>query len=141
MVPVGSAGWAQLALAAPSRNAPVEESDVRSFMETDGSGPRSRLLVAGLAGLDRLTSAKVDELSGDLGFDLSRQTAWTRAIARAGERDNAALVTMLAGLGMQGSSWSKMDHIEPGWLLDGVRRLQDRPRSQVGSVWAQDGPK
>ncbi len=108
VVPVGSDGWAQLALAAPSRGAPVGESDIRSFMENDGSGQRSRLLVAGLAGLDRMAPAKMNELSGDLGFDLSRQTAWTRAIARAGERDNAALVTMLAGLGMQGSSWAKM---------------------------------
>ena len=108
VVPVGSSGWAQLALAAPGRGAPVEESGVRSFMENDADGLRSRLLVAGLAGLDRMTSANAEELSGDMGFDLSRQTAWTRAIARAGERRNAALVTMLAGLGMQGSSWSKM---------------------------------
>ncbi|QNE06158.1 hypothetical protein [Croceicoccus marinus] len=108
VVPVGSSGWAQLALAAPGRGAPVEESGVRSFMENDGDGLRSRLLVAGLAGLDRMSAANAQELSGDMGFDLSRQTAWTRAIARAGERRNAALVTMLAGLGMQGSSWSKM---------------------------------
>ncbi|ARU16417.1 hypothetical protein [Croceicoccus marinus] len=108
VVPVGSSGWAQLALAAPGRGTPVEESGVRSFMENDGDGLRSRLLVAGLAGLDRMTQANAEELSGDMGFDLSRQTAWTRAIARAGERRNAALVTMLAGLGMQGSSWSKM---------------------------------
>lgn len=108
VVQVGSHGWAQLVLAVPTRNAPVEEGSVRSFMENDGEGLRSRFLVAGLAGLGRMTPANVDELSGDLGFDLSRQTAWTRAIARAGERGNPVLVTMLAGLGMQGSSWSKM---------------------------------
>lgn len=108
VVPVGSHGWAQLALAAPSRNAPVEESAIRSFMDEYGNDDRTRFLVAGLAGLGRITSGNAMELSGELDFDLSRQTAWTRAIARAGERRNPVLVTMLAGLGMQGQGWSKM---------------------------------
>ena len=43
-----------------------------------------------------------------MSFDLGKQTRWTRAIARAGEVNNPALVAMLAGLGMQGSDWSQM---------------------------------
>ncbi len=120
-VPVGSEGWALLALAAPSRNAPVAEGDIRSFMDNDGTGPRSRMLVAGLAGLGRMTPANVDELSGDMNLGLSRQTAWTRAIAQAGERRNPALVTMLAALGMQGSSWAKMTPLHLYHIVSALR--------------------
>jgi len=69
---------------------------------------KSAFLVAGLAGIGRLTEGDASALAGDLGVDLARKTRWTTAIARAAEVGNPALVAMLAGLGMQGNSWSQM---------------------------------
>ena len=43
-----------------------------------------------------------------MSLGLSRQTRWTRMISRAAEVGNPALVALLAGLGMQGNSWSQM---------------------------------
>lgn len=109
VAPEGSFGWALIALSAPNITA-VGQSPVESFMGSDGSeGQRkSAFLVAGLAGIGRLSEGDAGALAGDLGVDLARKTRWTAAIARAAEVGNPALVAMLAGLGMQGNSWSQM---------------------------------
>jgi hypothetical protein len=106
----GSEGWALLALAQPTRQAPVRAGAVESFMSNDGSAARrkSRFLVAGLAGLGRLDSGAANSLAGQLGVDLGRESAWSRKIDLAGELGNPALVALLAGLGMQGASWEGM---------------------------------
>ena len=105
----GSLGWALIALAAPNVDN-VGQGSVESFAGSDSSeGQRkSAFLVAGLAGIGRLSEGDAGALAGDLGFDLARKTRWTGAISRAAEVGNPALVAMLAGLGMQGTSWSQM---------------------------------
>lgn len=105
----GSLGWALLALAAP-RGGEVGQGEVDGFIGNDESeGQRkSAFLVAGLAGLGRIGEGDADALASGLSFDLDRQTRWSRAIARAADVGNPALVVLLAGLGMQGSDWSQM---------------------------------
>lgn len=105
----GSLGWALIALGAPNIEA-VGQSPVESFIGSDASDGqrRSAFLVAGLAGIGRLSEGDAGALAGDLGFDLARQTRWSTAISRAAEVGNPALVALLAGLGMQGNSWSQM---------------------------------
>ena len=109
VVPEGSLGWALIALSSPSAGV-VGQGGVQSFMgDDDSEGSRkSAFLVAGLAGIGRLSVDDASSLGGDVGVDLSRQTRWTRAIARAAEVGNPVLVSLLAGLGMQGASWSQM---------------------------------
>ena len=109
VVEEGSLGWALLALANPGANS-VGQGAVGSFIGNDESAGsrKSTFLVAGLAGLGRLSEAEASALAGNLGVDLARQTRWSRAIARAAEVGNPALVVFLAGLGMQGDSWSQM---------------------------------
>lgn len=108
--PVGSAGWAQLMVAAPTRAAPVSASALRSFHDDDKStaASRSRFLLAGLAGLGRVDPGTIKSFSDAVGVNLQRQTRWTRLIDGAAKVNNPALVAMLAGLGMQGDSWDKM---------------------------------
>ncbi len=110
VLPQGSGGWALLALAQPSRNTPVDAGAVSSFIGNDVSEEqrKSQFLVAGLAGLGRLDGGDVNDLVGDVGIDLARDTKWSRAISKAADVNNPALVAMLAGLGMQGDSWNKM---------------------------------
>jgi len=105
----GSMGWALIALAAPNASA-VGQGPVETFMGDDNSEERrkSAFLVAGLAGLGRLSESDAGALAGDLDVDLARKTRWTSAISRAADVGNPALVVMLAGLGMQGTSWKQM---------------------------------
>ncbi|MBI1402737.1 MAG: hypothetical protein GC147_05950 [Porphyrobacter sp.] len=109
VVEEGSLGWALVALAAP-RGGNVGQGAVDAFRDDDASAGKrkSAFLVAGLAGLGRLSSGDAAELAQKAGFDLARQTRWTRAMSRAAEVGNPALVALLAGLGMQGSRWEQM---------------------------------
>ena len=106
----GSLAWGQLALAAPSRSAPVDNSALSSFYGNDQSDSyrKSRFLIAGLAGLGRVDASTAGTFSDKLGIDLGRQTKWSRLIDQAADVNNRELVVLLAGLGMQGSGWDKM---------------------------------
>lgn len=109
-VQVGSHGWGLLMLGSPALSEQVSEAAARRFLDEDDSRnhKRSRMFVAGLAGLNRIGPGKARELAADLEFDLGRETRWTRAIERAADRGNDVLVSYLVGLGMQGSSWQQM---------------------------------
>ncbi len=106
----GSQGWALLALAAPTRSSPVSKGALQSFQSGDDSEEyrKSAFLLAGLAGLGRVDAETTRDMSEQLGVDFSQQTRWTAAIDSAADANNAAMVAVLAGLGMQGESWAKM---------------------------------
>lgn len=110
VVSEGSPAWGMLVLAQPVRSSQVSASAVSSFIDDDESeGQRkSRFLVAGLAGLGRLDLNAANSLAGDLDVNLTRPTRWSRMIDKAAEVNNPALVSLLAGLGMQGDGWDKM---------------------------------
>lgn len=109
VVPVGSSAWALIAL---SRSAGQRETGgaVGDFLSEDASPEqrKSRMLIAGLAALDRTSPGAVNEYSDELGIDLQRRSRWTQAISAAAASRNQALVVLLAGLGMQGESWRQM---------------------------------
>jgi len=107
---VGSESWALLALAAPSRSTPVESGAIESFYDSDKSEDtrKSRFLLAGLAGLGRVSPETVASLSDKMEVKLGGQTIWTRLIDQSAQVNNSALVALLAGVGMQGSGWDKM---------------------------------
>jgi hypothetical protein len=110
VVDEGSQGWALLALAQERRQGTVSAGAVDSFIDNDSSADqrKSQFLVAGLAGLGRLDQGAANSLAGQLGVNLSRESNWSRMITKAAEVNNPAMVSLLAGLGMQGSSWDKM---------------------------------
>lgn len=124
VAPEGSLGWALIALSA-SNITSVGQSPVSSFMGSDASeGQRkSAFLVAGLAGTGRLSESEAGALAGDLGVDLARKTRWTSAISRAAEVGNPALVTLLAGLGMQGTSWEQMTPLHLYHITSALTRV------------------
>lgn len=109
VVEEGSVGWALIALSDP-RVSEVAQGAVESFISADTSEKtrKSAFLVAGLAGLGRLDADDAATIASDNGFDLSRRTRWISAIGRAAQVGNPAMVVLLAGLGMQGNSWSQM---------------------------------
>lgn len=121
----GSEGWALLALARPGDAVEVSGGDVGDFIDDDQSAGqrKSRMLVAGLAGLGRLDGGAAASLSADLGISLNAQTRWTRMIDRAAQVDNRALVALLAGLGMQGDSWDRMTARHLYHIVAGLKRV------------------
>jgi hypothetical protein len=124
VVEEGSLGWALIILSAPRASA-VGQGAVESFIgDDDSEGSRkSAFLVAGLAGLGRIEAGDAATLAGDLGFDLARETRWSRAISRAAEVNNPALVALLAGLGMQGTSWKAMTPLHLYHITAALRRV------------------
>lgn len=106
----GSEGWAQLALAAPGVSTMANTDAVSDFIGADDSENqfRSRLLLAGLAGLGRIDRNDLASFGKETGLDIASESRWSQAISRAADVENAALVALLAGLGMQGDDWSKM---------------------------------
>ena len=107
---VGSEAWALLALAAPSRAGMVEKDALSGFRGYDksASSRKTGFLLAGLAGLDRVSPQVARAFANDLGIDLARESHWSRLIAQSADVNNAALVMLLAGVGMQGESWDRM---------------------------------
>ncbi len=110
VVPGGSLGWALIVLSQAERGVPASTDDLSEFVSSDASAQqrKSQFLIAGLAGLGRISSADRSAYEDELSLDLGRQSKWTRMISRAGEVENQTLVSLLAGLGMQGESWAQM---------------------------------
>ncbi|MEZ5737907.1 MAG: hypothetical protein R3E09_19265 [Novosphingobium sp.] len=122
---VGSESWGLLVLAAPSRSTEVETDALDSFIDGDRSEERrkSAFLVAGLAGLGRISEGARGNLARRLEIDLGSQTRWTRMIDKAAEVRNPGLVALLAGLGMQGEDWSKMTPRYLYHIVSALRRV------------------
>ena len=102
--------WGILTAASTSSNARASDGQMNGFLDNDDSAERlrSRMLLAGLAGLGRMSDSTQREYEGKLGVELDRQTRWTRAIDAAARGGNQGLVVLLAGLGMQGDDWGQM---------------------------------
>lgn len=120
----GSLGWALLVLANP-QPVKVSDGDIDSFAgdDTSDKARKSQMLVAGLAGLDRMDQDSVGEYSGDMGLNLAAPTNWTRMIDKAAAVNNRALVVYLAGLGMQGSDWDAMTARHLYHIVSALKRV------------------
>jgi len=96
--------WAMLALGAPTTaGLDMSGSRLGSFISRD-EGPskqRSALLVAGLAGLGRISTSAAGQLSQRHGLRLGGRSEWTRTIDGASTRGQAGTVALLAAVGLQ----------------------------------------
>ena len=110
MVDGGSLAWGILAAGVPQFDGTVSGGDLSDFFDNDPSArqAKSRLLVAGLAGLGRIDASDASDYSEEMSLGLGRESTWSRAITRAAQVGNPGLVAVLAGLGMQGSGWERM---------------------------------
>lgn len=94
--------WTMLALAAPNI-ADVGTSRITSFIKRDTSRDHSRsaLLVAGLAGLGRITTDTANSLNQRYGLGLGHVTSWTNAVDAAAGRGEGGTVLVLTGTAFQ----------------------------------------
>lgn len=120
----GSLSWGLLALADPGASQ-ASITGVDGFLSDDESAEsrKSAFLIAGLGGLGRLPGDDVSGYGAQVGVDFNRQTRWTRMIERAAEVDNKAMVALLAGLGMQGESWSQMTPVHLYHLVSAMNKV------------------
>lgn len=100
----GSRTWGILAVGNPQALGGTTASVVDDFASEDDSKgqQRSKLLLAGLAGLERISAEDQASAASQLGVDFAKQTRWTRAITEAAARKEPAMVALLAAIGMQG---------------------------------------
>lgn len=121
-ISVGSRAWGVLAVGSPRPLNGVSAGNIGNFAGSDDSEDslRSKFLVAGLAGLDRIDQSQAASAASDLDLNLGKQTRWTRAIDDAAARGEPGMVALLAATGMQGD-WSKLP---PYHLFHIVRALR-----------------
>ena len=105
----GDRCWAMLALAAPNI-ADVGTGRLNAFIRRDKSEDkvRSAFLVAGLAGLGRISTDTANSLNRRYGLGLGATTSWTRIIDASAQRGQAATVLVLSGTGFQTPNWDKV---------------------------------
>ena len=101
--------WAMLALAAPNV-ADVGTSRINSFIRRDKSRDhvRSALLVAGLAGLGRISTDTANSINRRYGLGLGHVTSWTKMIDAAAVRGQGGTVLVLTGTGFQTPRFDRM---------------------------------
>lgn len=123
--PVGSEAWGLLVLSNPGRATKTGSEGLNAFTENDNSDAsvRSRLLLAGLMGLERVDQAAARDFAGRLNVDFNRQTRWTKAIDAAATSQNQTLVALLAAFGMQGESWSRMTPLHLYHIVSALHRV------------------
>ncbi|KEO91202.1 hypothetical protein EH31_00625 [Erythrobacter longus] len=120
----GSLSWGLLALSNPNAGS-ASIAGVDDFLSNDDSqeARKSAFLIAGLGGLGRLPGGDVNGYGAQIGVDFARQTRWTRMIDRAAQVNNKAMVAFLAGLGMQGESWSQMTPVHLYHLVSALNQV------------------
>jgi hypothetical protein len=113
--------WAMLALGA-SNIAEIGTGRITSFIRRDQSRDhvRSALLVAGLAGLGRISADTANTLNRRYGLSIGHVTSWTQIIDAAAARGQGATVLVLTGTGFQ---TPLLDRVPPAHLYHAVAAL------------------
>ncbi len=106
----GSLGWGMLATGSPEWSEMVDSGGLDDFLGNDDSEKyrKSALLVAGLAGLGRVSQDTLTSFQADIETNVARETNWSRAIRAAAVRGESGTVALLAAAGLQASDWSKV---------------------------------
>ena len=114
--------WAMLALGAPEFR--VSGGDLAAFIGNDESSARQRsaLLVAGLAGMGRISTAEAGRLNKRYGFGLGRTNEWTRMIDGASSRGQAGTVALLSGTGLQADAFNSVPAMHLYHLVTALTR-------------------
>jgi hypothetical protein len=120
----GSHAWGVMAVGLPRAINGIDAGAVGNFASDDDSAGnvRAKFLVAGLAGLGRLTGTELSTAAGDLDISLGKQTRWTRAIDDAAARGEPGMVALLVAAGMQSRDWTELP---PYHLYRMVRALRE----------------
>ena len=103
----GDAAWAMLAVGSSRPAVDLSFGRIDSFRERAGAEGlhKSRLLIAALAGLGRISARDQERLAKATDLPLGAQDVWTRAIDRAARARQPGTVALLCAVGMQTPTW------------------------------------
>ncbi|MFL6751859.1 MAG: hypothetical protein ACJ8FL_01325, partial [Sphingomicrobium sp.] len=115
--------WAMLALAAPNI-ADVGTGRINAFIRRDKSKNRMRsaFLVAGLAGLGRISTDTANSLNRRYGLGLGRNSSWTKIIDAAAAHGQPGTVLVLTGTGFQTASIDQLPSYHLYHAIGALRR-------------------
>ena len=121
----GSLGWALVTLATPGRVTAADYGSLDDFFGNDDStdGHKSRLLLAGLSGLGRIETDARADFASDLKVNISRQTAWSKAITAAAGRGEQGTVALMAVAALQAPSWSAVPANHLYYIVRSLRQV------------------
>lgn len=111
----GHRAWSILAVGAPRPVVDLSADRIEAFTDSADSH-RGRMLVAALAGLGRLDDPR------PFGVSPAPRSRWANIIAAAARAHQPGTVALLAGIGMQTSSWRG---VPPEHLYHIVRALRE----------------
>ncbi len=111
----GQRAWSILAVGAPRPVVDLSPGRIEAFADSAGDF-RGRMLVAALAGLGRFADPAA------YGVSPAPRSRWANLIAAAARADQPGTVALLAGVGMQTSSWRG---VPPEHLYHIVKALND----------------
>jgi hypothetical protein len=130
--------WAMLALGAPeTRGLGISASRIEEFADRDKSEGKQRtaLLVAGLAGLGRITPGVAGKLNRDLRLGLGAKTGWTGMIDGAMQRRQAGTALVLTASALQGGAF---DQVRAVYMFHAVNALQKTGQGYLARMIAAE---
>ena len=125
-----SVGWAALAVGAPRALSGSDSSAVRGIPAGEDDR-RAKFLLAGLAGLGRLSASEASALAENYKVPLGRQDSWTRALDRAAAAGEPATVVLLSAAGMQTRSWRFVPPQSLYHIVAALRRVGLEPEARM----------
>lgn len=99
--------WGLLAVGTPSVTVGIDEASVAAYGRGMGA-EKGRMLVAALAGLDRLRGSALQSATSDMALNLAPRGPWAIGIDAAARRGEQGTVALLAGVGMQVADWRRV---------------------------------
>ena len=117
--------WALLAVASERPSVDIGFGRIEAFMDRDESEDRlrSKLLLAALAGLDRIGADEQASLANELGVRLGAENEWTRVLEQAVRDREPGTVALLAGIGMQTGGWRGVPPEHLYRIVSALRRV------------------
>jgi hypothetical protein len=111
---------AMLAVGSPKPLASMDSERLKTYVDADGS--KGEMLVAGLAGLGRIRGEELQSALSTAAIAVQPRSKWERAIDLAARKREKGTVAVLAAVGMQVSSWSKMPPSHLYHIVSALRR-------------------
>jgi hypothetical protein len=125
--------WALLAVGAPRKVVTITPDQVEDYDSSLGSDGKykTRLLIAALGGLGRLTPQQVTQLAEDFEFPIAKQNRYTRVLDRAAARGEAGTVAVLAAAGMQTRGWKNVPPFHLYRIIMALRRTGNEAAARM----------
>jgi hypothetical protein len=122
---VGTKAWGLLAVGSPRPLSGVTAGMINDYSDDDNSDDyhSTKLLIAGLAGLERLSAGELSEAASDFDLKLSGESRWSKAIMAAADRGEQGSVALLAATGMQGRGWDRMSPVHLYYIVTALRKV------------------